>query len=71
MGRGETNGGDSLDNILSARLNGSRQFAEISGAVAQLGARVTGSHEATGSNPVSSTIKLQIVISRRTPSDIN
>ena len=48
-------GENSLDNLLPAQLNDPRQPAEECGAVAQLGARVTGSHEATGSNPVSST----------------
>ena len=47
---------DAPDNPLAARFDGPRRFARICGAVAQLGARVTGSHEATGSNPVSSTI---------------
>ena len=37
-----------------ACINLARDF-EFAGAVAQLGERVTGSHEATGSSPVSST----------------
>ncbi len=47
----------SLDNPPTVRLNRFCLSANRRGAVAQLGARVTGSHEATGSNPVSSTIK--------------
>ena len=48
--------GISLDIVLSVRLNHLCRSAYRSGAVAQLGARLTGSQEATGSNPVSSTI---------------
>ena len=45
----------SLDRLSPVRLNHLRSYACRCGAVAQLGARLTGSQEATGSNPVSST----------------